>query len=180
MTFWKTAALFLALVAPAAEAQELSDEARAALSETVDRYHKSMTAGDWGATFDYMPPKILADLVREGGGDEALIMETTKSLMEEAMAIVTIESFSFDLEAATVHLTPDGSITYILIPTEAVVTVDGMGKMKNTGDTLAFEDAGEWYLYRIELSGEDDILKAAYPAFEGVSFEGEIIEPVAE
>jgi hypothetical protein len=180
MSFWKTAALCLALSTSALYAQELSDEARAAVTERINGFNASMTAGDMGAVFDYMPPNVLTSLAGQSGVDVPTLIEMSKTQIAAAMAAVTIESFSMNIDAATYQTTPDGSLGYLLIPTETVMTVEGAGKMKATGETLAFEDGGEWYLARVDDPGQAAMLQAAYPAFVGVTFTPGVTEMVAE
>jgi hypothetical protein len=180
MTFWKTAVLCLALSTSALHAQELTDEARAAVTERVNSFNQSMAAGDMSAVFDYLPPKLLSSLAAQGGVDVPTLIEISKAQIEEGMAMVTIDSFSMDMDAATYQMSPDGSLGYLLIPTETVMTVEGAGKMRATSDTLAFEDEGEWYIARIDEPNQTAILQAAYPALAGIAFKPGAIEPVAE
>jgi hypothetical protein len=178
MTFWKSALLGLAISLSAAHAQELSDEARTAMTARVDGFSESLAEGDMGAVFDYMPPKILAFLAQQSGTDEATLIEASKTQIAAAMATVTIDDFTMDVEGATYHMTPDGSLGYLLIPTVSLMTVEGVGRMKATSETLAFEDDGEWYLARVDDPGQAGIVQAAYPAFAGVVFAPGTIEPV--
>ncbi|MGL4238915.1 hypothetical protein, partial [Tabrizicola sp.] len=172
--------LCLALSTSALHAQELSEEGRAAMTERVASFNEIFASGDMGAVFDYMPPKVLESLATQSGVDQATLIEMSKAQIDQAMAMVKIDSFSMDVDAATYQMTPDGSLGYVLIPTETVMTVEGAGKMKATGDTLAFEDGGEWYLARVDDPGQAAILQAAYPAFAGITFKPGVMEPVAE
>ncbi|MGL4236724.1 hypothetical protein [Tabrizicola sp.] len=180
MNFWKTAALCLALMAPAAEAQELSANARTALTERVEAFSASVAEGDMGAAFDFMPPRLLTAFADLSSVDVPTFVEMGKAQMETVMASATINSFSMDADAATYQMTPDGSLGYVLIPTETVMTIEGAGKMKSTAETLAFEDEGEWYLARTDNPSLVTLLQTVYPAFEGVTFKSEITEPVVE
>jgi hypothetical protein len=180
MSFWKTAAICLVLSTSALQAQELSDDARAAVTERVNSFNASMAAGDMGAVFDYMPPNVLTSLAGQSGVDVPTLIELSKTQIGAAMATVKIDSFAMNVDAATYQTTPDGSLGYLLIPTETVMTIEGAGKMKATGETLAFEDGGEWYLARVDDPGQAAILQAAYPAFAGVTFTPGVTEPVTE
>jgi hypothetical protein len=180
MSFWKTAALCLVVSTSALQAQELTDDARAAVTERINGFNASMAAGDMGAVFDYMPPKVLESLAGQSGLDVPTLIEMSKAQIETAMAAITIDSFAMNIDAATYQMTPDGSLGYLLVPTETVMTIEGAGKMKATGDTLAFEDAGEWYLARVDDPGQAAMLQAAYPAFAGVTFTPGVTEPVTE
>jgi hypothetical protein len=178
MTFWKPALLILGLSASAVSAQDISDEAMAALATRVDAFSTSVAGGDMGAVFDYMPPLVLSSLAAQSGLDEAALIEASKSAIAEAMKTVTIDSFEMDVEGATEHATPDGSINYALIPTSTIMTIEGAGGMKATGDTLAFEQDGKWYLARVDDPSQAALLQAAYPAFVGVTFAPGEMTPV--
>jgi ketosteroid isomerase-like protein len=178
MTYWKAALLGLALSVSAAQAQELSDEARAAMETRVDDFGAAMSGGDMGAVFDFMPPQLLTFMATQAGIDEAALIEMSKAQIETAMATVTIDSFSMDTSAAKIEATPDGSVTYALIPTTTVMTVEGAGTMQATGDTLAFEEDGEWYLARVDDPGQAALLQSVYPAFAGVTFTPGTVAPV--
>lgn len=179
MRLWQIAALCLALSAPVL-AQELSAEARAAMTERVQTFKNTFDAGDIGALFDYMPPKILAEMAREMAVDEATFIEQIKVKMEQVMSMVKVNSFVMDLDAATYQMTPDGSMGYVLIPTEMLMTIEGAGKMKSTSQIVAFEDDGEWYLVGMDQVGQVPRLQAAYPAFAGVTFKPGTMEMVAD
>ncbi|MGL4236723.1 hypothetical protein [Tabrizicola sp.] len=180
MTFWKTAALCLVLSTSALHAQELSAEARAAATERVEGFKTSFAAGDMGAPLDYMPPKLLSRLASLQGVDEATLIEMTKANMAELAPKMKFDSVSMNVDAATYQMTPDGSLGYLLIPTEIVMTIEGAGKMKATSDMLAFQDDGQWYLARVTDPSHTALLQDAYPAFAGVTFKGETIEPVLD
>jgi hypothetical protein len=158
MTFWKAAVVGFALSLSAAQAQELSDDARTAMTARVDAFNDSIGSGDMGAVFDFMPPKILSSLAQQSGVDEATLIEMSKAEIETAMATVSIDAYSMDLETATYLMTPDGSRGYLLVPTVTEMTVEGAGKMKASSETLVFEDEGEWYLARVDDPGQAQLL----------------------
>ncbi|NJM81851.1 MAG: hypothetical protein HC844_04525 [Tabrizicola sp.] len=184
MTFWKSALLVLSLALPAGlplsavHAQELSDSAREAMTTRIDAFNETVAGGDMGAVFDYMPPKILSLLATQSGLAQEELIAASKAQIELAMATVTIDSFSMDIDAATYQLTPDGSRGYVLIPTETVMTVEGAGGIRATSETLAFEDEGEWYVARIDEPTQAQLLQTAYPEFVGVEFKPGTMEPV--
>jgi hypothetical protein len=178
MTVWKAALLGLTLSFSAAQAQELSDEARTAMETRVDAFGAAMASGDMGAVFDYMPPKLLESMAAQAGIDQAALIEMSKAQIETAMATVKIDSFEMDTASATTAATPDGSITYVMIPTTTVMTVEGAGTMQAKGDTLAFQEEGEWYLARVDDAGQAALLQSIYPAFAGIAFTPGTVEPV--
>ncbi len=170
MTFFKALIVAVALsVAPAA-AQDLSDADRAAMTARVDAFNAAFVAGDMAAIFDFMPPPILTRLAAQTGMEEEALLAAMKDQIDAAMAIVTIDSYAMNLDAATYSITPDGTRPYALIPTETVMTVEGAGKMRATSETLAFADAGKWYLVRIDEAAQVTLLTEAYPEFADVTF----------
>ncbi len=178
MKFWKPALLALALSVSAVQAEEMSAEASEAMTARVGAFEETLAAGDMGAIFDFMPPKVLAMLATQAGISEDQLIEASKAQIAAAMESVTIDSYVMDLDAATYQMTPDGSRGYALIPTETMMSVEGVGKMKATSQTLSFEDEGEWYVARVDDPGQAQLLATAYPEFAGIDFPAGTMEPV--
>ncbi|MEQ9258561.1 MAG: hypothetical protein RIG84_05640, partial [Roseovarius sp.] len=58
--------------------------------------------------------------------------------------------------------------TYALIPTSVELRKGEQPTVTANRETLAFEDAGAWYLVRLDSDDEMDLLYQAYPEFEGI------------
>ncbi len=170
MSFLKALLVALTLCASPAFAQDFPAADRAAMTARIDDFNADFVAGDVAAIVDFMPPKILSSLSTQTGMEEEALRAAIKDELDAALEIVTIDSYKMHTAAATYNLTPAGDQAYVLIPTETVMTVDGAGRMRATGETLAFADAGTWYLMRIDEAEQVQLLTDAYPAFRGVAF----------
>lgn len=170
MSFLKALLVALTLSATPAFAQDFPAADRAAMTARVDDFNAAFRSGDMAAIFDFMPPKVLSNLATQSGMEEEALLAAIKDQIDAAMAIVTIDSFAMDIDGSTYSVTPDGSRPYALIPTETIMTVEGAGKMRATSETLAFADAGIWYLVRIDEAAQVTLLTDAYPEFKGISF----------
>ncbi|MGL5010648.1 MAG: hypothetical protein ACRC6I_12260 [Paracoccaceae bacterium] len=175
---FKAALLALTLAAAPAFAGPIADADRAAVTERVDAFNTAFLGGDMAAVFDFMPPKIISSIATQSGMTEEALMAAMKEQIDMAMAMVTIDSFGMDMETASAETTPDGSRTYVLIPTFTEMTVEGAGKMRADGETLAFEDEGKWYLVRVDDPAQVQLLTAVYPEFTGVTFTPAAITPM--
>jgi hypothetical protein len=171
MTLSRLAALAFALLTLAPlQARAFDDTEKAGMIAAVGDFGDAFQSGNYDAVFSYMPPKVLAAIASSAGVDEAALLEALSGEMAAVMAAVTLESFEMDTDAATYATTPDGSRDYALIPTETLMTVDNVGRARATSQTLAFTDAGDWYLVRIDDPQQVQILQAAHPEFAGIAF----------
>jgi ketosteroid isomerase-like protein len=169
-TLFKAALLAVAFATPAF-ADPIPEADRAAITARVDAFDAAFKSGDMAAVFDYMPPKVLANLATQSGMTEETLMAAMKEQIDAAFETVTIEEFGMDVDTATWEMTPDGSRGYAMIPTFTVMTVEGAGKMRAEGDTLAFSDDDKWFLVRVDDPAQVQLLTAVYPEFSGVTFQ---------
>jgi hypothetical protein len=170
-------ALTLAFGPVAAWAEDIPDDVRAAVTEQVDALSADFSAGDIAATFDYVPDKLFAQIADSAGVPADVMMTMVKEQISTAMATVTVESFLMNMDTATYETTPDGSRQYVVIPTETIMTVEGAGKIRSTGNSLALEDEGSWYLISVDDPSQAQFLSGAYPEFEGVTFPAAVVTP---
>jgi hypothetical protein len=170
-TLFKAALLACALVAAPAFADPIPEADRAAIAARVDAFDAAFKGGDMAAMFDYMPPKVLANLATQSGMSEETLMAAMKEQIDAAFETVTVDDFGMDMASATWAMTPDGSRGYAMIPTFTVMTVEGAGKMRAEGDTLSFSDDGKWFLVRVDDPAQVQLLTAVYPEFNGVTFQ---------
>jgi hypothetical protein len=180
MTFLKHALFAIALTISPALADDMPEDLRTVLTAEVANFGQQFNDGNMSAIFDYMPAKVIENLSAQAGltKDALFAMMTTE--IESAMELVTINDFSMDMDTASWQMTPDGSIGYALIPTVTDMTVEGMGKVHATGETLAFQEDDQWYLVRVDDASQALLLTNAYPAFKGVTFTPGAMEVVAE
>lgn len=180
MSFFKYAAFALALTVSPACADEMPDDLRTVLTAEVANFGQQFNDGNMGAIFDYMPVKVIENLTAQAGISQEDLFAAMQTEIDSAMSQVTIDDFSMDMDTASWQMTPDGSIGYALIPTVTDMTVEGMGKVHATGETLAFQEDDQWYLVRVDDASQAQLLTTAYPAFEGVTFTPGTMETVAE
>lgn len=170
----------LALSLSPAMAGDMPDDVRMALTAQVANFGQQFNDGNMGAIFDYMPAKVIESLAAQSGLSQKDLFAAMQAEIDSAMAQVTIDDFGMDIDKASWQMTPDGSIGYALIPTFTNMTVEGMGKVNATGETLAFQEGDAWYLVRIDDAAQERMLTAAYPAFDGITFKPGAMDVVAE
>jgi hypothetical protein len=180
MSFIKHTLVAFALTLTPALAEDMPDDVRTALTAEVANFGMQFNDGNMSAIFDYMPAKVVENLTAQSGLSQEELFAAMKTELDSAMSQVTIDDFSMDMDTATWQMTPDGSIGYALIPTTTDMTIEGMGKVNATGETLAFQEDDAWYLVRVDDASQAQMLTAAYPAFEGVTFTPGKMDVVAE
>jgi hypothetical protein len=180
MTFLKHTLFALSLTISPAIADEMPEDLRTLLTVEVANFGQQFNDGNMGAIFDYMPVKVIENLSAQAGISQEELFAAMKTEIDSAMSQVTIDDFSMDMDAASWQMTPDGSIGYALIPTVTEMTVEGMGKVKASGETLAFAEDDQWYLVRVDDASQALMLADAYPAFKGVTFTPGAMEVLAE
>ena len=108
---------------------------------------------------------------------EVDLKAATREMVATEMQGVTFVSIDTDLGSAAPLRTPDGSRTYLLIPTIFVMDIPGAGRIRSTTSTLALKDGGEWYLIRIDEQNQV-VLKELWPEFAPVQFPVAVLERV--
>ena len=164
------AAVVIGLCADHVAAQEIGPDDRAAIAARIDALGQVMSAGDMAGALDVIPPRLLQATAARFGATEEQLRQAFAEAAAGMMAGVAIVSYDMDLDAATTHLTPDGARTYLLVPTETVMEVDGAGRVRAFSQTLAMEEGGQWYLVRVVDPAQRAMLGEVYPEFVGVDF----------
>ncbi len=172
--------LALTLTLSPAFADDMPDDVRGVLTAEVANFGQQFNDGNMTAVFDYMPVKVIENLSAQAGLSQDALFAAMQQEIDSAMSQVTIDAFSMDMDTASWQMTPDGSIGYALIPTVTDMTVEGMGRVHATGETLAFAEDDQWYLVRVDDATQAQLLIAAYPAFDGVTFAPGKMDVVAE
>ena len=169
----------LALSAHVAIAAPLTADDQAALTARIDSFRQTFESGDLSKIGDVIPPKILAVMAEQFGMPAPELLDAMSAAMEHAMQNVTIDGYSMDQGAAASAETTSGR-TYLLIPTQTLMTVDGATQIESNTQTLAFADEGVWYLLRIDDAQQIHFLTRAYPEFSGINFPAGTVAVVNE
>jgi len=175
-------ALGSGLAAAPALAQEapkatLSDADRAGLEARIDQLNGMIEAGQYSATIEFLPPKVLQTIADTFGitADEA--REASRQAVDELMSQVTIIDYDIDLAGAETFVTPDGSRPYVILNLSMLMETQGI-QIKAASPNLAFMDEGIWYIMDVNDPAQANILREAYPEFEGVTFEPATMEVI--
>lgn len=156
----------------------LSTADRAGLDARIDQMSGMIEAGQFSAMIEFLPPKVLQTIADTYGvtADEA--REASRQMVDELMSQVTIVEYDVDLAGAETFVTPDGSRQYVVLDLNMVMETQGI-RVKAVSPNLAFKDDGVWYIMDVNDPAQAEILRQAYPEFEGVTFQPgtmEIIE----
>jgi len=166
------------LLGSPARAQEVTAADRAQVEARVDILEQALAGGDFAASLDVTPPALRAALARRLGITEAEMRVLMAEAMGSMMADVTFVSYQMDVPGAAVRATPVGGRTYLMIPTTTVIDVKDAGRVRVRSETLALEEAGDWYLVRVQEASQTDILREVYPEFADVQFPPGVTEAV--
>lgn len=160
------------------EVEGFSSADRAKVEARVAQLDRSVSGGDLAAAIDVVPPRIFQTIAQRAGATEDQLRTAIREMVSSQLQGVTVESYDMDLAAAPPTRTPDGTRTYLLIPTTTVMAIPGVGRVKSTTSTLALEDGGEWYLVRIDDANQVAILKEIWPEFAPIQFPAGATEPL--
>jgi len=156
-------ALFAALPAAALDATQ-----RAALDASATLFDQLNTSGDYTAAVAAMPPGFIAYMAGQMQTTPEALRAGLTQQVADAMAKVTIESFSLDLDHMTAGETPDG-MAYAFIPTTSRVSAPNVAATDVSGTTLALEEDGAWYFLNVGQPGQYALVQAAYPGFATIA-----------
>ncbi len=161
---------WLAVAIGPAAAQQITDQDRAAVQTRIGRLEQIMASGDLAGAMEVVPPRLLRAIAERFGATEAQMLDATREVMRTQLQGVTFVDYRMDLAAAAPTLTPDGSRTYLLIPTTTLMDVQGVGRIRSRNNTLALKDEGEWYLIRVDDAAQVVLIRELWPEFAGVEF----------
>ncbi|MEJ6389271.1 hypothetical protein [Gymnodinialimonas ulvae] len=162
----------LATVAAVALAAPTIAQTEAELAEArgaIEQFEAAFSAGEYSALLTAMPPRILETIAAQAGISADILTAQMETQMTAMMSQMTLESFGMDLRSATWGETSTG-LTYALVPTQTVMTPPGSDSVRSRTTTLMLNEAGTWYLIRVDSAQQTDILRQAYPEFTNVSF----------
>ncbi|MDO5706593.1 MAG: hypothetical protein Q4G49_16205 [Paracoccus sp. (in: a-proteobacteria)] len=162
----KPALLALCLAFPlSAMAFDASDEA--AITTRFDQLLADIKAGNMASMLDVTPPPIFEAMAKQVGLSPQQLKDITTAQAAQMMDQVTIEDASYDLNAAEKSVSSTGR-DYALIPTRTVMKM-GDDRIEATGTTLALEDAGTWYLMRLDTPDHLAMVGQIYPDLAGLT-----------
>ncbi|HYC97810.1 hypothetical protein [Brevundimonas sp.] len=159
-------------------AQKVTAGDRALIEARIDILDRALASGDFAASLDVTPPALRAALASRLGVTEAEMRTLLAEAMAPMMADVTFVSYKMDVPGAAIHTTPTGGRPYLMIPTTTVMDVKDVGRIRVRTETLAIEEAGDWYLIRVQEAAQVTILREVYPEFADVQFAEGVTERV--
>lgn len=189
VSFIRSVALGLGLLSAAALPAACSGEAPAqsaahqSVTKVVADFNAAWTAQDYPTMLSLsLPPQILDQImvqygVTPGDGNREQLADEIKSMMAMALSQAKVIETKMDAADAKVETSPTGR-SYALVP--SVVEIEAAGqRIRSTGQYLAFEDAGRWYL--MDASGADALaaLKVAFPDLADVPMAPSKMETVS-
>ncbi|MBV7410517.1 hypothetical protein [Maritimibacter sp. DP1N21-5] len=166
-TLIATPLLITALIAAPQIASAFDDSDRAGVEARVATFEAAFTSRDYAGVLDVLPPRLLDFMSEELDIPRAELADTMTKQMGIFLSDVTIDAFAMDTASMTTGETPEGT-TYAFIPTTTTFTSPEIGTRTLESQTLALEEGGAWYLTRIEMKQQYDIVKGIYPGFAGI------------
>lgn len=170
------AGLFFAAL-PAA-AQDFSATDRARVEARIAQLDAVVSGGDLAGAMEVVPPRLFRTIAERAGASEAQLLQAMRGMIRTQLAGVSVIDYDLDLAGASPMLTPDGSRTYLMIPTRLVMDIPDVGRIRLQTRTLALEDGDDWYLIRVEEAGQIALVRELWPAFTDVDFPAGTTEAV--
>ena len=164
MKFLITGVCFL--ISPAASlAFDHAD--RTSLTAALERYAADNEAERFDDIDRVVPPGFYRLMVERTGEPEVVIREKMIALEERLADRTDTLDVSFDFAETNIETTPAGT-DYAFVPT-TIVTSEGLGPDVTThGLTIALQDSGRWYFFRLRRRSDYAFFQAAYPAFQDI------------
>lgn len=164
------AAAGLFLIALPASAQTFTDADRARVEARIAQLDAIVSSGDLAGALEVVPPVLFRTIAERGGATEAQLLAAMREMIRTQLVGMSVVSHDMDLVAASPLVTPDGSQTYLMIPTVLVIDVPTAGRVRISTRTLAIADGGDWYLIRVEEPQQVALVRELWPSFAGVEF----------
>jgi hypothetical protein len=171
--FVKLAFIVLAIFVPALSsssavlARELKATDKAAIAARLALMDEIVKTQEYGKVFDMMPPKVLAAMIIQNGGNYGQFRINFLSMMAQASKDIKILSVNTYLNNSNFSELPNG-LSYVLIPTHTVASVRGKGAISMSDHTLALLENDTWYLMRISKAEQVALLRQVYPEFSSI------------
>ena len=159
----------LCLGASPALGQEFSADDEAQVQARVAELMAVTESGDISGALDVVPPRLYRHIARRIGVTEAEVRDYLLRMTGDATAGIVVVDYAIDVEGTRPSLTPDGTRTYLLMPTVLRMRRDGQ-VLRSESQTLALEDEGRWWLIRIDTQQQVDLVTQIWPEFSGVDF----------
>ncbi|GGH62274.1 hypothetical protein GVY41_17985 [Frigidibacter albus] len=163
--------LSLAVAAPSFARPMEGAEARR-MQTSVDVYLGAIGRGEADRVVAALPPRIknifAGSAGIEAGKLDGVLIEQTAALLKAAK----FDDLAADYTAvdATDSVLADGTrVTWTVVPTQFSVETDA-GKVLNRQPLLVLNEAGKWYMMRIEGAQQQELVSIAYPFLKDVSF----------
>ena len=143
---------------------------RQEMAATVETFATAFQEKDFLTVFSTVPVGIIEHISEMAGMEPGVLAQTMANQMGQAMQSVEILDVNFDTDGAQWSETSEGR-AYALVPTAFSLKLLTTGQIIDTDThTLAFADAGTWYLVRVEEAQQIAVLTTVYPEFQGVTF----------
>lgn len=159
----------LLLSATMALAVEYTDAEKQALAERVQTFEQAFATNDFAAVVDVIPPKMLQFMAVGADLEPAKLREELVKLTAKSMQDVTVDNVSMNLGEIRYAQTASEA-PYAMVPTDVTFTLADGTTIRSESSTLAFRDAGIWYLVRVQEGAQLVVLTEVYPEFKGLDF----------
>lgn len=161
---------------PPAHAQRGDAESRAAVDAAFAQAREIGLANDFDAFYDTMPPAILALRAERAGAPLDAYVEGLK--VRDRVSAEGLETLAYEfLYTRGGSLDLPGGGYAVIVPSLSIVRADG-ATFALVAETVALEDDGRWYVYRITGDAERELLASAYPAFAAVPLRPNAVVPL--
>ena len=157
-------------------AQSFSDADFARVAARIDQFERTVSSGDFASVMEFVPPVMFQKAAQDAGMTESQLLQVMRQLVRTQASNVTVLDYELDLAAASPALTPDGLMTYLIIPTTTLMEIEDGRRARTRNHTLALKEEGEWYLIRVNDAAQVDRVRELWPSFAAVDFPAGTIE----
>lgn len=131
------------------------------IEQKIEIIHTSAKSLDFEPLINMMPEKVLQYMALKANIPPASLKQIMITMSSSLIDPDTDIEYVADLDSAKVFTSKVGR-DYLIIPTQfKMITDNEINQL--TGNLLAFEDEGAWYLMRVEGQNHLDIIAEIYP-----------------
>lgn len=143
--------------------QSVQDE-ESKLDARVSEFENAFLNNDMSKIVDFIPPKVLKRILSENNTTTAQLKISMDEMWKATLENVAIEKVKLDRSQNNIEVLENGRPYKVILTTLIMSLKDEPSTLITAkSETLAFFDAGEWYIVRLDEPAQIKMFKDEYP-----------------
>lgn len=169
-----------ASAATPAFARPMSQAESQKMETAVGVYLRSIGRGEAERVVASLPPRVKNIFAGSAGIEASKLDATLVAQTDALLKSAKFDNFSADYKGVEANdsVLADGTrVTWVVVPTEFTAST-AKGKTLNRQPLLAVNEAGKWYMMRVEGQQQKQLVSIAYPFLKDVAFPESSVTPI--